>query len=129
MHPTSPSGIVTFLFTDLEGSTRLWETHPKAMQSALARHDRILKEAINEHGGELVKSTGDGIHAVFTSPTSSASAALAAQEVLLAETWQDTSPLRVRMGLHSGEAQYRDGDYYGTSVNRAARHRRVVLTG
>ncbi len=116
-----PTGTVTFLFTDLESSTQLWEAHPEIMPAALARHDSLLREAVEGHGGALVKTTGDGLHAVFTSALSAADAAVAAQQALQAGAWGDTGPLRVRMALHTGEAELRDGDYYGPALNRAAR--------
>ena len=116
-----PSGTVTFLFTDLEGSTRLWQEHPEAMPSALARHDEIVRTAIDEHGGVVVKTTGDGAHAVFADAHDAVSAAVAAQRALGAQSWDLAEPLKVRMGLHTGPAELRDGDYYGTAVNRAAR--------
>ncbi|MCJ7437005.1 MAG: adenylate/guanylate cyclase domain-containing protein, partial [Acidimicrobiia bacterium] len=116
-----PSGTVTFLFTDLEGSTRLWEAHPEAMRAALARHDEILRDAVEEHGGYVVKTTGDGLHAAFALARDAVSAALDAQRRLVAEDWVLPEPLRVRMGLHTGAAELRDGDYYGSAVNRAAR--------
>ncbi len=119
---TAPaSTIYTFLFTDLEGSTRLWQEHPEAMKAALARHDAILTDAIREANGQIVKSTGDGFHAVFTSAMDGVRACIHAQQKLVTEDWGETGLLRVRMGLHSGEAQPRAGDYYGTTVNRAAR--------
>src|SRR5947207_3998731 len=116
-----PTGTVTFLFTDLEGSTRLWEEHPDAMQGALARHDEILRDAIAANDGHIVKSTGDGVHAVFVEAIAAVCAARDAELALIAEPWGDTGPLRVRMGLHTGPAELRAGDYYGTAVNRAAR--------
>ena len=116
-----PSGTVTFLFTDLEGSTRLWQEHPDAMQGALARHDVVVREAIEGHGGYVVKTTGDGFHAAFSAAHDALDSAVAGQLVLVGESWGDTGPLRVRMGVHSGPAELRDGDYYGTAVNRAAR--------
>jgi predicted ATPase/class 3 adenylate cyclase len=116
-----PTGTVTFLFTDLEGSTRLWEEHPDAMQGALARHDEILRDAIAEHGGHVVKMTGDGAHAAFASADDAVCAALDAQLAFAAEDWERVGALRVRMGVHTGPADQRDGDYYGTAVNRAAR--------
>jgi predicted ATPase/class 3 adenylate cyclase len=116
-----PSGTVTFLFTDLEGSTRLWEEHPDEMRSALARHDVILRESVASHRGAIVKSTGDGVHAVFASAHEALEAAVGAQRVLTAEAWPVVTPIRVRTGLHSGEAEFRDGDYFGTATNRAAR--------
>jgi predicted ATPase/class 3 adenylate cyclase len=118
--PELPTGTVTFLFTDIEGSTRLWEEHPEAMKGALARHDEILRNEIEAHEGQVVKTTGDGVHAAFASAPKAVEAAVAAQQALNAEPW-DPEPLRVRMGVHTGEAEYRDGDYYGPSLNRAAR--------
>ena len=116
-----PSGTVTFLFTDLEGSTRLWQLHPEAMKTALARHDEVLREAIEGHAGEVVKTTGDGFHAAFSAAHDALHAAVAGQLALAAERWEATGPLPVRMGIHTGPAELRDGDYYGTAVNRAAR--------
>ncbi len=116
-----PSGTVTFLFTDIEGSTRLWEEHPDAMRDALARHDESVREAIEAHGGYVVKTTGDGFHAAFSAADAGVSAAVAAQRALDAEGWPLPEPLRVRMGLHTGTASLRDGDYFGSSLNRAAR--------
>jgi len=116
-----PSGTVTFLFTDVEGSTRLWEEYPEAMQPALARHDAILDEAVVAHDGHVVKRTGDGVHAVFATAEDALRAAAAAQLALGGEPWGRTGRLRVRMGLHSGAAQSRDGDYFGSVTNRAAR--------
>ena len=116
-----PSGTVTFLFTDIEGSTRLWEEHPDAMRDALARHDELLREAIEAHGGYVVKTTGDGCMAAFGTADAGVVAAVAAQRALGAETWPLPEPLRVRMGLHTGGAALRDGDYFGASLNRAAR--------
>ncbi len=110
-----------FLFTDLESSTRLWEHHPDAMREALARHDRILRAAIDAGSGLVVKTTGDGVMAVFPSPDGAAAAALDAQIALAGEGWESTGPLRVRMGIHAGEAEERDGDFFGPAVNRTAR--------
>jgi predicted ATPase/class 3 adenylate cyclase len=112
---------VTFLFTDLEGSTRLWEEHPREMRSALARHDEVLRGAVAAAGGLVVKATGDGLHAVFGSAEVAVAAGAAAQRALVAERWEETGPLRVRMGVHTGEAELRDGDYFGPALNRAAR--------
>jgi predicted ATPase/class 3 adenylate cyclase len=114
-------GTITFLFTDLEGSTRLWEQHPDAMRAALARHDAILRTAIEAAGGRVVKATGDGMMAVFGSACDAAAAGLAAQRDLAAGPWAETGPLRVRMGVHAGQAEERAGDYFGPTVNRTAR--------
>jgi len=119
--PELPSGTVTFVFTDLEGSTRLWEDHPSAMRGALARHDEILRASVERHGGHVVKTTGDGLHAVFSRAQDAVAAAVGGQQALRAETWPATGPLLVRVGIHTCEAELRDGDYYGSSVNRAAR--------
>jgi predicted ATPase/class 3 adenylate cyclase len=116
-----PTGTITFLFADLEGSTRLWEEHPEAMRAALARHDSILRAAVESSGGHVVKTTGDGLHAVFAVPADALTAAVDAQRALHVEQWDLPEPLRVRMGIHTGVAELRDGDYYGTAVNRAAR--------
>lgn len=112
---------LTYLFSDLEGSTRLWERHPDAMHDALARHDAILRDAVQAAGGTVVKTTGDGLMAVFEDAAAAVSASVDAQRGLRDETWGVTGPLRVRMGMHLGESQARAGDYYGTAVNRAAR--------
>jgi len=124
-----PSGTVTFLFTDLEGSTRLWEQHPEAMRDALARHDAIVRDAIESHHGHVVKTTGDGAHAAFATASDAVDAAVAAQVALAAEIWTATGPLLVRMGIHTGEAELRAGDYYGTALNRAARIMSVAHGG
>jgi predicted ATPase len=104
--------VVTFLFTDVEGSTRRWETDADAMRAALAIHDEVLREAIEGHGGFMFKHTGDGVCAAFGSPKAAVDAAVAAQREL---------ELPVRMGIATGEAEVRDGDYFGTVLNRAAR--------
>ena len=116
-----PTGTVTFLFTDLERSTRLWEEQPESMQPALARHDTLLAEAVAHQGGTVIKGTGDGIHAVFATADQAVAAAIAAQRAIAAEEWDSVGPLRVRMGLHTGAAEERGGDYYGPVLNRAAR--------
>ncbi|MDP9332659.1 MAG: adenylate/guanylate cyclase domain-containing protein [Actinomycetota bacterium] len=116
-----PSGTVTFLFTDLQGSTRLWEQYPEAMQTALARHDDILQAVVVEHSGRVLKTTGDGILAVFVTAQDAIGAAIDAQLGLTRERWNATGPLLVRIALHTGEAQERGGDYFGPTVNRAAR--------
>jgi predicted ATPase/class 3 adenylate cyclase len=121
MHPEPAPRTLTFLFTDLEGSTRLWERFPDAMRPALARHDAILRAAVEGCNGQVVKSTGDGLMAIFSSVTAAVGACVRAQRGLAEEPWGETGPLRVRMGLHSGEAETRVGDYFGPTVNRAAR--------
>jgi len=108
----APSGVVTFLFTDVEGSTRRWEANADEMRAALAVHDEVLRSAIEAHGGFMFKHTGDGVCAAFASPKSAVDAAVAAQRAL---------ELPVRMGIATGEAELRDGDYFGAVLNRAAR--------
>lgn len=116
-----PSGAVTFLFTDLEASTRLWDEHPDAMREALARHDAILRRCIEGNRGSVVKSTGDGAYAVFEAAPDAVVAATDVIRSLHAESWGATGPLRARVGLHSGSAEERDGDYFGPVLNRASR--------
>lgn len=118
-----PSGTVTFLFTDIEGSTQLWEKYPEEMKSALAKHDAMLKEAIESNHGHVIKTTGDGIHAVFEKAIDAIQAALTAQRELNSSFRIQPASLnlKVRMGVHTGEAELRDADYYGQALNRAAR--------
>ena len=112
---------MTFLFTDVEGSTPLWDAFPDAMGVALARHDEIVRSAIESHGGYVFSTHGDEFAAAFERAGDAVAAALAAQRELSAEQWRGGVVLRVRMGLHSGEVEERDGDYFGPPVNRAAR--------
>jgi predicted ATPase/class 3 adenylate cyclase len=119
-----PAGTVTFLLTDIEGATRLWETVPEAMETALELHNRLLGEMIGEHGGVVVTSRGEGdsFFAVFPSALSAVEAAGACQLALNAEAWPAGASLRVRMGLHTGEAHVQDGDYVDrVPINRCAR--------
>lgn len=118
-----PTGTVTFLFTDIEGSTKLWEKHPEAMKSALAKHDLILKDAVESHRGQIVKTTGDGVHAVFTTAIDAINAAIESQrELQTSELFENSEvSVRARMGLHTGEAELREGDYFGQTLNRASR--------
>lgn len=124
--PSFPTGIVTFLTTDIEGSTALWEKDPQAMRAALAAHDATLRQAISDAAGVVFKHTGDGLLAAFATPGAAVAAAIAAQLGLR---------LPVRMGLCTGEAELRDGDYFGPPLNRAARAMaaahggQIVLTG
>ncbi len=108
-----PTGTVTFLFTDIEGSTRLWEQRSAEMKVALERHDRLLRAAIESHGGYVFKTVGDAFCAAFVTALEGLFAALDAQRALLAEPWTVPGGIRVRMGLHTGTAQERDGDYSG----------------
>src|SRR5215213_8664827 len=119
--PELPSGTVTFLFTDIEGSTQRWQQQPVAMAPALARHDRLVREAIEAHGGSVFKMIGDAFCAAFADPADALAAALTAQRSLYGEPWGTTGPLRVRMALHTGRADVQDGDYAGAPLNRVAR--------
>jgi predicted ATPase/class 3 adenylate cyclase len=122
-----PTGTVTFLFTDIQGSTRLWENEPEAMRGSLARHDLLLRQAILASGGSVFKTIGDAFCAAFATATDAIAAAVRAQQALSAEPWgQERSdarrvPLRVRMAIHSGAAEERDSDYFGPPLNRVAR--------
>src|SRR5215218_5690129 len=121
-----PAGTLTFLLTDIEGSTRLWESEPEAMEVALQRHDRLLAEVMAAHGGTVVTSRGEGdsFFAVFHSAVSAVEAAGACQLRLKGEVWPTGSPLRVGMGLHTGEVRVRGGDHVDYSpINRCARVR------
>ena len=124
-----PSGTVTFLFTDLVVSTRLWEQEPDSMRTALARHDELLRSAIESHGGFVVKGRGDGVHAVFATADAAVLAAIDCQFAMDAESWSVSEPLRVRVGIHTGVAELRDGDYFGSAVNRAARLEAIAHGG
>jgi predicted ATPase/class 3 adenylate cyclase len=126
-----PTGTVTFLFTDIEASTRLWERHPEAMGAALARHDALTAALLEQHRGILVKQRGEGdsLFAVFHRAADGVAAATALQRALCAEPWPAATPLRVRIALHTGDAVVRDGDYFGTTVNRCARLRAVAHGG
>jgi class 3 adenylate cyclase len=93
---------LTFLFTDVEGSTSLWEKNPEAMSEALLRHDEILRKAIEAHDGHVFKTVGDAFHAAFPTAPKALSAALDAQRTLHRAEWEETGPLRVRMALHTG---------------------------
>jgi predicted ATPase/class 3 adenylate cyclase len=129
--PELPSGTVTFLLTDVEGSTALWEEAPDAMRIALARHDALFEEAVREHRGMAIRPRGEGDSrfAVFSSAPAAVAASLAIQRALVEEQWSTPRPLTVRIGLHTGEAELRDGDYYGSSVNRCARLRGLAHGG
>jgi predicted ATPase/class 3 adenylate cyclase len=130
-----PSGTVTFLFTDIEASTARWEHDPAAMRTDLARHDSILRRSIEEQSGVVIKTVGDAFYAVFPAAVNAIAAALMAQRALGTERWTGAAPLRVRMALHAGEAELRDGDYFGPALARVARllavahGGQVLLTG
>ena len=116
-----PSGTVTFLFTDIEGSTRLWEEQPDVMRAAVARHDELFRAVIEANKGYIFATGGDGFAAAFARPPDAVAAAESAQAALRAEAWPEAVVLKVRMGLHTGVVEERDGDYFGSAVNRAAR--------
>jgi class 3 adenylate cyclase len=117
-----PAGTVAFLFTDIEGSTRLWETEPGAMARSLVLHDETLHAAFGHHGGVVFSAMGDGMAVAFSSAAGAVRAALQAQRALLAAPWPaGTGVLKVRMGLHTDEAVPRDGQYAGQPLNRCAR--------
>ncbi|WP_394793812.1 tetratricopeptide repeat protein [Armatimonas sp.] len=116
-----PVGTITFLFTDIEGSTRLWEEHPETMRLALARHDALLREVIARHNGHVFKTIGDAFCVAFYTAPEALNATLDAQRTLITESWPAQTPLKVRMALHTGEAESRDGDYFGQPLNRVTR--------
>ena len=114
-----PTGTVTFLFTDIEGSTQLWEKHPEEMKIVMASHDSMLREAIESNRGSIIKTTGDGVHAVFSTAIDAINATLVAQRNFQSPI--NGIKIKIRMGLHTGEAELRADDYYGQTLNRAAR--------
>src|SRR4051812_38450823 len=117
-----PTGTVTFLYTDIESSTRRWEQHPDAMKAAVERHDAIMREAIERNGGQVFRTMGDAFCASFSLATGAFAAALDAQQALSAEQWDlEIAPIKVRMALHTGRGEVRDGDYVGAPLNRVAR--------
>ena len=120
MVATIPTGIVTFLFTDVEGSTRLWESDPDGMASSLARHDEIMRRVIETHRGHVFSTAGDAFAVAFGSVGAGIAAAATIQLRLLEADWPGP-PIKIRMGIHTGTAEERDGDYFGPVLNRAAR--------
>lgn len=116
-----PTGTITFLFTDIEGSTQRWERFPGAMGAAIARHDAVLREAIEAQGGYVFKTVGDAFCAAFATAQGAITGTLAAQRAVHAEQWGEVGPILVRMALHTGAAEERDGDYFGPPLNRVAR--------
>ena len=116
-----PSVVKTLLFTDIEGSTRLWAQEPVRMQPALARHDAILRAAVESNHGAIVKTTGDGLFATFDDPLDGLHATLSIQRTLADPAATSGIPLRVRCALHVGVVERRDADYFGTAVNQTAR--------
>jgi len=118
---SQPSGTVTFLFTDIEGSTHLWETHPAGMGQAFKRHEAIIHQAMKAHGGYIYKMIGDGFQVAFSTAAAGLNAAVEAQRNLHAEPWGEIGQLKVRMALHSGVTEERGDDYVGPELNRIAR--------
>ncbi|MBA2564423.1 MAG: tetratricopeptide repeat protein [Gemmatimonadetes bacterium] len=114
------SHTVTFLFTDIEGSTALWEAHPERMSDVIARHDALLARTVVEAGGHVFKTVGDAVFAAFGRTVDAVAAALAAQREIAAIPWA-VGPLRVRMAIHAGTAELREGDYFGSTLNRVSR--------
>src|SRR5262249_51463063 len=117
-----PSGVVSFLLTDIVGSTSLWDAAPEAMERAVARCEEVIAAAVARHDGVVLKERGEGdsTFSVFGRASDAVRAAYEAQTELLREAWPDGAPINVRMAVHAGEASERDGDYFGTTVNRAA---------
>ena len=115
------SPVTTFLFTDIEDSTRLWDEQPERMRPALAAHDLIARKAVSDHGGTLVKMTGDGMYAAFDDPLDAIAAAVQLQLGLAGIEPTHGVALSARCGLHAGIGERRDNDFFGTEVNRAAR--------
>jgi predicted ATPase/class 3 adenylate cyclase len=124
-----PSGTITLLFTDIQGSTKLWEAERGPMAAALRLHDEILRSAIESAGGYVFKTVGDAFCAAFETAQAAITAALAAQRSLTRQDWPTSRPILVRMGLHTGACEERDGDYFGPVVNRAARLEAVAHGG
>jgi len=130
-HLSSVTRAVTFLLTDIEGSTAAWEAQADAMAMALARHDEIVEQAVTSRGGRLIKTRGEGdaTFSVFDRPSAAAAAAIELQEAIRHEPWELLAPMRIRVALHTGEVELRDGDYFGRAVNRAARLRSLAAGG
>lgn len=116
-----PTGTVTILFTDIEGSTRLWEADSESMQAAIARHDALVRGAVEAHGGYVFKTVGDAFCVAFSTAQQALLATIAAQRALSTESWERTGTIRVRAALHTGVAELRESDYFGRSLNRVAR--------
>ena len=122
---------VTFLLTDIEGSTAAWEADAAAMALALARHDELAEQVVTSRGGRLIKTRGEGdaTFSVFERPSAAAAAAMELQDAITHEQWGLREPMRIRIALHTGEVELRDGDYFGRAVNRAARLRSLAVGG
>jgi predicted ATPase/class 3 adenylate cyclase len=129
VNTASHTDTVTFLFTDIEGSTRMWEQEPDRMRPALARHDALVRETVEANHGVVVKMIGDGVHAAFADPVDAVSATLQLQQSLADSEAANGVALRVRCGLHAGIVERRDNDFFGSPVNRAARIMRAAHGG
>ncbi|ASW90010.1 regulator [Mycobacterium marseillense] len=130
-HVPSVTRAVTFLLTDIEGSTAAWEADAEAMAVALARHDELIEQVVTSRGGRLIKTRGEGdaTFSVFERPSAAASAAVELQDAIAHEPWALREPMRIRVALHTGEVELRDGDYFGRAVNRVARLRSLAEGG
>jgi predicted ATPase/class 3 adenylate cyclase len=130
-HRRLPSGTVTFLLSDVEGSTRAWEVDAGVMSAALARHDELIESCVQDHAGQVVRPRGEGDSrfAVFQRASDGVAAAHAIQMALISENWPTDEPVRVRIALHTGETEQRDEDYYGRTINRCARIRSIAHGG
>ncbi|WP_156746587.1 BTAD domain-containing putative transcriptional regulator, partial [Mycobacterium sp. E1715] len=128
---SSVTRAVTFLLTDIEGSTAAWEADAAAMAVALARHDELVEQVVTSRGGRLIKTRGEGdaTFSVFDRPSAAAAAAIELQDAIVHEPWALREPMRIRVALHTGEVELRDGDYFGRAVNRAARLRSLAAGG
>ncbi len=127
-----PSGTVSFLFSDIEGSTQRWESHRAPMQEAVRKHDAIVRRSIEHESGHVFKTVGDAFYGVFATAAPAIAAAIDAQRAIEAEDWSAVGGLHVRMAIHTGNADEREGDYFGSTVNRVARllgigHGRQIL--
>ena len=126
-----PTGVVTFLMTDVEGSTLMWEERPEVASVVVARHEALIGAAVGDLGGELVKSKGEGdsTFSVFAESSNAARAAVETQRALQREPWPRGGEVRVRTALYTGDAELRGGDYYGAAPNRCARLRAAAHGG
>src|SRR5579864_6339823 len=116
-----PAGTVTFLFTDIEGSTRMLEEHPNAMGAAMSRHHDLLLQAVESNHGFVFETVGDAVYASFARASDAVRAAIAGQQAIRAEDWGEVGQIRVRMGLHTGDVQVRGEHYFGATLFRCAR--------
>ena len=126
-----PTGLITYLFTDVQGSTPLWQQFPQEMRNVMSRHDSILTSAVDSNEGMVVRPRGEGdsIFAVFPRASDAVNAAFSAQQTLQQEVWPEGIAISVRMAMHTGESELREHDYYGATVNRCARLRSIAHGG